>query len=127
MRDWREALEADQTQQARGSARAGGRRVQVCDSVRSLARRLWLASAAVEFGILGALEVRRDGGPLVIGGEKPRALLAMLLLHANEPVSPERLALALWGEEAPPNAVRTLQVHLSRLRSALGAEASIAR
>ena len=50
----------------------------------------------------------------------PRGLLAVLLLHANEPVSAERLALALWGEEAPAGAVRTVQVHVSRLRRALG-------
>jgi DNA-binding SARP family transcriptional activator len=81
----------------------------------------------VEFSILGTLEVRRDGRPLVIGGEKRRALLAMLVLNANEAVSPERLALALWGEEVPPNAVRTVQVHVSRLRAALGEYDSIRR
>jgi hypothetical protein len=41
-------------------------------------------------------------------------------LHANEPVSAGRLALALWGEDAPASAVRTVQVHVSRLRKALG-------
>ena len=59
-------------------------------------------------------------GPLALGGAKPRALLAVLLLHANEPVSAERLALALWGEDAPAGAVKTVQVHVSRLRKALG-------
>ena len=38
---------------------------------------------------------------MALDGIKPRAVLAVLLLHANEPVSAERLALALWGEEAP--------------------------
>ena len=32
----------------------------------------------------------------------------------------ERLAVALWGEEAPAGAMRTVQVHVSRLRKALG-------
>ncbi len=53
-------------------------------------------------------------------GLKPRAVLAMLLLHANEPVSAERLAVGLWGLDAPAGATRTVQVHVSRLRKALG-------
>ena len=55
----------------------------------------------MEFRILGPLEVDGDPGAVVLGGIKPRVILAMLLLHANEPVSAERLALALWGDEAP--------------------------
>jgi hypothetical protein len=46
--------------------------------------------------------------------------LAVLLLHANESVSAERLAVALWGDDAPPGAIKTVQVHMSRLRKALG-------
>src|SRR5262245_44043513 len=76
----------------------------------------------MEFGILGPLEVRRDGRPVALGGVKPRTVLAVLLLHANAPVSAERLAVALWGEDAPANATRTVHVHVSRLRRALGAE-----
>src|SRR5215213_5110838 len=74
----------------------------------------------MEFGILGPLEVRREGCLVAIGGPKPRAVLAVLLLRANEPVSAERLALALWGEDAPLGAAKTVQVHVSRLRKALG-------
>src|SRR3954467_5555576 len=74
----------------------------------------------MEFGILGPVEVRRDGRVVHVRGENPRAVLAILLLHANEPVSAERLAVALWGEEAPTGAVRTVQVHVSRVRKALG-------
>ena len=74
----------------------------------------------MQFSILGPLEVRADGRTLALGGTKPRALLAVLLLHANEPVSFERLAVALWGEEAPAGAVKTVQVHAARLRRALG-------
>jgi WD40 repeat protein/DNA-binding SARP family transcriptional activator/energy-coupling factor transporter ATP-binding protein EcfA2 len=76
----------------------------------------------MEFKILGPLEVRGDRGVLDLGGSKRRAVLAVLLLHANEPVSVERLALALWGEEAPANAVKSIQVHVSRLRKALGTD-----
>jgi DNA-binding SARP family transcriptional activator/pimeloyl-ACP methyl ester carboxylesterase len=74
----------------------------------------------MQFRILGSLEVRVDGGPVALGGPKPRGLLAVLLLHANQPVSAERLAVALWGEEAPAAAVKTIHVHVSRLRRALG-------
>ena len=74
----------------------------------------------MEFRILGPLEVHGELGAIRVSGQKPRAVLAVLLLHANEPVSPERLAHALWGEEAPATAVTTVQVHVSRLRKALG-------
>src|SRR3954471_9450497 len=74
----------------------------------------------MDFRILGPLEVRDRRGAVSLGGTKPRAVLAFLLLHANEPVSTDRLAIALWGEDAPANAVKTVQVHVSRLRKALG-------
>ena len=54
----------------------------------------------MEFRILGPLEVHADGRRLALGGAKPRGVLAMLLLHVNQTVSAEQLALALWGEEA---------------------------
>src|SRR4051812_48074195 len=74
----------------------------------------------MEFWILGPLEVRADGRAVALAGAKPRALLAVLVLHPNQPVNAERLALALWGEDAPAGAVKTVQVHVSRLRKALG-------
>src|SRR4051794_41625962 len=74
----------------------------------------------MEFRILGPLEVRSERGPLALGGVKPRAILALLLLDAGKAISGERLALGLWGEEAPAGAVKTVQVHVSRLRKALG-------
>ena len=74
----------------------------------------------MDFQILGPLEVHSERGAVGLGGLKPRAVLAVLLLHANEPVSAERLAVALSGEDAPAGAVKTVQVHVSRLRKALG-------
>ena len=74
----------------------------------------------MEFRILGPLEVRADGHAVALPGVKPRAVLAVLLLHANHPVTAEQLAVALWGEDAPAGAVNTVQVHVSRLRKALG-------
>lgn len=73
----------------------------------------------MKFAILGPLEVRDDQGPVALGGPKPRAVLAVLLLHGNEPVGAERLAMAVWGDEAPASAVKTVQVYVSRLRTAL--------
>ena len=73
----------------------------------------------MQFGILGPLEVRADGREVALGGTKPRAVLAVLALHANQSVSAERLAVALWGEDVPPSAVKTVQVYVARLRKAL--------
>ena len=74
---------------------------------------------AIEFRLLGPLEVWRGGRQLAIGGPKPRALLAMLLLHAGEAVSTDRLIDALWGECPPPTAANALQAHVAALRRAL--------
>src|SRR3954449_10960201 len=86
------------------------------------ARRGAVASAqrAMEFRILGPLEVGGEHGAVALVGIRPRAVLAVLLLHANQPVSAERLARALWGEEAPAGATKTVHVYVSRLRKALG-------
>src|SRR3954452_17828908 len=73
----------------------------------------------MQFGILGPLEMRADGRSVPLGAAKPRAVLAVLALHANRPVSAERLAVALWGEDVPPSAVKTVQVYVARLRKAL--------
>jgi len=73
----------------------------------------------VEFGILGLLEVSSDGRPLTIGPGKESALLAVLLLHANEPVSTDALIEKLWESDRPANAAKTVQVYVSRLRKQL--------
>jgi DNA-binding SARP family transcriptional activator/WD40 repeat protein len=75
----------------------------------------------MDYRILGPLEVMDRDRPLVLGGEKQRALLAVLLLHAGEAVSADRLIDDLWGERAPPGAPKTLHAHISRLRKALDA------
>ncbi|HWW53946.1 MAG TPA: BTAD domain-containing putative transcriptional regulator, partial [Acidimicrobiales bacterium] len=70
--------------------------------------------------LLGPLELVDGDGALVgIGGPKERALLAILAIHANRTVSEDRLVDALWGDEPPRTATRTLQSHLSRLRKVL--------
>jgi len=76
----------------------------------------------MEFRLLGPLEVVRDDGPLPLGGPKPRALLALLLLHSNETLSRERLIDELWGERPPATATKALQVYVSQLRKLLEPE-----
>src|SRR6266566_4479300 len=76
----------------------------------------------MEFLVLGPVEVRIDGRPLALGGPKQRALLALLLLDANGVVSRDRLVDTLWSELAPPNAQRSLDSYVSRLRSLRGAD-----
>jgi len=56
----------------------------------------------VNFAVLGALAVRRDGGDVPLGGPKQRALLAILLVNANVVVSRDRLIDGIWGERPPP-------------------------
>src|SRR6266571_3932551 len=73
----------------------------------------------LEFRVLGPLEVWREGRPLRLGGERQRALLALLLLNANEIVSSDRLIEALFGLDAPETAANALQVAVSRLRRLL--------
>lgn len=76
----------------------------------------------MEFRILGPLEVLDGGRPVEIAGSKRRAVLALLLLHANEVVRSERLVDELWGEQVPRNSSAALHNHVSRLRKALGPE-----
>jgi DNA-binding SARP family transcriptional activator len=73
----------------------------------------------VEFRILGPLEVLEDGRPLALGRLKERAVLSVLLLHANEFVSRDRLIDELWGTSPPPTARKAVNVHISRLRQTL--------
>ena len=72
----------------------------------------------MDFQILGPLEVGRDGTPVALGAAKQRALLAILLVHANEVVASDRLIEELWPEP-PETAANTLQVYVGKLRKAL--------
>jgi DNA-binding SARP family transcriptional activator len=73
----------------------------------------------MEFRILGPLEVRRDGQPVPVAGAKERAVLAILLLRANEPVTLDRLVDELWPEAPPPTARKSVQVRVASLRRVL--------
>jgi DNA-binding SARP family transcriptional activator/ABC-type transport system substrate-binding protein len=74
----------------------------------------------MEFRILGPFEVAEEGSRLIpIRAAKERALLLLLLLHANEVVSAERLIDELWGERPPESAANVLQTYVSHLRRLL--------
>jgi predicted ATPase/DNA-binding SARP family transcriptional activator len=82
----------------------------------------------MHFGILGPFEVADDQGrELALGGQKQRAVLAILVLHAGEVVSSDRLIDELWGEYAPATAAKTIQVYVSNLRKALGGGVLVTR
>jgi len=75
------------------------------------------------FRALGPLEVLDEtGAPIALGGQKQRAVLALLLLRANRVVSKETLIEALWGESPPRAAVTALQNSIVALRKVLGAD-----
>src|SRR5256885_4666249 len=76
----------------------------------------------MDFRILGHLEVSDEGRPVRLAGSKQRALLAMLLLHANEPVSVDTLVDELWSDDPHESAVKNIQVQISRLRRVLEGE-----
>jgi DNA-binding SARP family transcriptional activator len=80
-----------------------------------------------EFRVLGPLEVVKDGSSLALGGGKQRALLAVLLLHANEVVGTDRLIDELWGQSPPLTVTKSVHVYVSRLRKELGEERLITR
>jgi len=76
----------------------------------------------LEFRILGPLEVRRDGTPLVIPSQRQRALLALLVLRANQVVPADELIEQLWHPTPPAAAKASLHNHVSRLRGLIGRE-----
>ena len=79
------------------------------------------------FRVLGPLEVLVGGLPARLGGPRQRALLAVLLVHANEVVPVARLVDEVWGEDPPVTAENVLQTYVSQLRKVLGRDAIATR
>jgi hypothetical protein len=73
----------------------------------------------LQFRILGPIEVVGAAGAIRLGGRRQRAVLAILLLRANQVVPVERLADDLYGGGAPATAVGQVRDHVSQLRKAL--------
>jgi hypothetical protein len=81
----------------------------------------------MQFRVLGPLEVVEDGRSLVLGGPKQRAVLALLVLEANRPLSKDWLIDAIWGAQPPVSASHTLDSYISRLRRLLGPDRLVRR
>ncbi|HEY5988720.1 MAG TPA: BTAD domain-containing putative transcriptional regulator, partial [Streptosporangiaceae bacterium] len=77
------------------------------------------SGGAMEFGVLGPLEVWSGDRPVRVDAPMQRTLLAGLLLHANQVVPVEQLVDYLWGQAPPPSARVTLQNYVLRLRRLL--------
>ncbi|GLW33814.1 AfsR/SARP family transcriptional regulator [Actinoplanes regularis] len=77
------------------------------------------SAVAPRFEILGPLRAYRDARPVDLGPPKQQGLLALLLLHAGEPVPMERIIDALWSGDPPENAVDVVQRCVGALRRAL--------
>jgi DNA-binding SARP family transcriptional activator len=69
-------------------------------------------------GILGPVDLVGEG-PVLLGGVKERCLLAALAVHCGEAVSAACLVDALWGDDPPRTAVKTLQNYVLRVRRML--------
>jgi predicted ATPase/DNA-binding SARP family transcriptional activator len=78
----------------------------------------------VDIRLLGVVEATVDGRSVPLRAAKPRAVLAMLALAANSPVSSDRLIEGLWGEHAPASAGKLVQLYVSQLRKLLGPDAT---
>ena len=76
----------------------------------------------MRFCVLGPLEAFDGERALAVGAGRQRALLALLLVHAGEVVSRDRLIDELWSGAPPPSAAQSLDTHVSRLRRGLRAE-----
>ena len=74
----------------------------------------------LELRLLGPLEALRGTDAVALGGQKPRALLAVLALEVGRVVSVDRIVESLWSERAPETAPHAVQVYVSQLRKALG-------
>src|SRR6266545_1022762 len=81
----------------------------------------------MEYWVLGPLEVRDGDASLPLSGARQRALLALLLVHANHVLSRDRLIDELWGDHPPETAVQSVQVYVSRLRKLLPPETLLTR
>src|SRR5947209_2056761 len=79
-----------------------------------------MGETGLGLGVLGPLVMSVDGAPAELGGRKQRAVLAMLALSRNRPVSIESLIEAVWDQSPVPAARVTIQSYVSNLRRLLG-------
>jgi hypothetical protein len=75
---------------------------------------------SLQVDVLGPVRVRRDTIEMPPGPTQRRAVLAVLVCHANRSVAVPRLVDAVWGDDPPRTATKNLQVHIYHLRQMLG-------
>jgi DNA-binding SARP family transcriptional activator/tetratricopeptide (TPR) repeat protein len=109
----------------------GSAQATLCDTGRGRMRvgLRAVVEMAVEFRLLGDLEVRIGGQLVEVGHVRQRCVLVALLLEANRVVPVDQLVDRVWGDRAPQRARGTLYSYLSRLRQVLATtdDAVIAR
>ena len=76
----------------------------------------------MDLRLLGPLQAFENGRAVNVGRGRESALLALLAIHANEALATDRIVDELWGESAPENATKSVQIYVSRLRKSLGNE-----
>ena len=69
--------------------------------------------------LLGPVELHADGAEVPLGGPVQRGVLAVLAIHADQPIAVDRLIADVWGEDAADRTRRSLATLVSRLRSVL--------
>jgi predicted ATPase/DNA-binding SARP family transcriptional activator len=75
----------------------------------------------IALNLLGEVRWREQA----VVGDRPQALLAALAAHGARPVPADELVELVWGEEPPANGLKSLQVLISRTRSACGGDAIV--
>jgi DNA-binding SARP family transcriptional activator len=76
----------------------------------------------IRFSVLGSLQVFAGDQCLRLEGRKRRLMLAVMLVHANEVVSIDRLADAVWGDQRPSRALPSMRNIIAEFRSLIGRE-----
>ncbi|WP_338673604.1 AfsR/SARP family transcriptional regulator [Streptomyces sp. SCSIO 30461] len=71
----------------------------------------------MDIDVLGALAVRENGISITPTASKPRQVLALLALHADQVVPVSALIEELWAGEPPRSARTTLQTYVLQLRA----------
>lgn len=83
--------------------------------------------SGVDFGVLGPLQLCIDGVPVPPGTPKQRAVLAMLVMNRNRPVSGDALVGAAWEQFPPPEPKASLHSYISNLRKLISGGGSDGR
>src|SRR5690242_14904236 len=80
-----------------------------------------MTSSSLDFGVLGPLQISVNRQPVPLGTPKQCAVLALLLINRNRPVSRDSIIAAIWDEDAPEaDAIHNLHVYVANLRKVLG-------